>query len=172
MTIVKVDVSKDYSKELAIFTDGSALSNSNSAPAGWGVYIPLIKKSLSKGIIGTNNQAELEAIRVALWYFKQYFDKIFKDLLSSVVTRDAIYLISDSEYSMNVISGRYKASKNKDLIASCQTLIQQISDTLHVRVLFMHVNSHTNKQDFLSTNNAIVDTLARTRANEMKSSQK
>lgn len=172
MTIVEFDRSKDYSNELTIFTDGSALSNSKSAPAGWGVYIPRIKKSLSKGLLGTNNQAELEAIRVALWYFKQYFDKTFKRLLDTSASTDSVYLVSDSEYSMNVVSGHYKASKNKELIAACQTLIQEISDTLHVKVLFLHVNSHTNKQDYLSINNAIVDTLARTRANEMKSTQK
>lgn len=168
MTLIAQDSRIDYSKELTIFTDGSALNNSKTSPAGWGVYIPLIKKALSKGIIGTNNQAELEALRVALWYFKAQYEHMFKSILERVNTHDTIYIISDSEYGIKAVTGINKVNTNKASIDASKELIEYIQNTLHIWVRFIHVNSHTNGTDFMSINNAIVDELARKKAEEMK----
>ena len=53
---------------LDIYTDGSALKNSQESPAGAAFYIPSMRILRSKSFIGTNNIAELIAIDYALWY--------------------------------------------------------------------------------------------------------
>lgn len=168
MSLIELDQHHDYSKELTIFTDGSALSNSKTSPAGWGVYIPLMKKSLSKGIIGTNNQAELEAMRVALWYFKTKFDEIFKNIVDKVETKNTVFIISDSEYTLKAITGINKVNANKSTIETCKAMINEIQNELNIHIYFIHVNSHTGGTDFMSVNNAIVDKLARDKAESMK----
>lgn len=152
----------DYSKELSIFTDGSALGNSKDAPAGWAMFIPYNKLLISKGMLGTNNQAELEAIRYSLWYIKNHLDD-FKDIIHD----HNIYLLSDSEYSINVIIGKYKAKLNKDKILTCKILLKDIEKQGY-KIVFTHVIAHTGGKDYVSYNNNIVDVAARKRAFEMK----
>ena len=172
MTKIQQNSSIDYAHEITIFTDGSALSNSKTSAAGWGVYIPALKRSFSKGFIGTNNHAELEAIRVALWYFNERYDDTFANILNTI-NKHEIYIISDSEYSINAVTGVNKVKANKNIIDTCKKLISDIEQNRSVKIYFIHVNSHTNGNDFMSVNNAIVDKLARTAAeNVNKSSTK
>lgn len=168
MTLVDVSPVTDYSKEMTIFTDGSALSNSKRSPAGWGVYIPLLKKSFSKGLFGTNNIAELTAIQFALWYIDNHYDDILKPTMDKLEHPDTIYIIADSEYSIKAVTGINKAKVNTDIITSCKDTLQSIKSNHRLRILFLHVNSHTGGSDFMSTNNDIVDYLARSKAEEMK----
>lgn len=170
MTLVLPDKDVDYSRELTIFTDGSALGNSKTSPAGWGVYIPLLKISMSKGMTGTNNQAELEAMRVGLWYFRTNWDNKFKRVLAQL-GKTEIYIVSDSEYSIKAACGINSVNANKREIENIKSLIEEIQG-LKVGVKMIHVNSHTNKTDFLSVNNAIVDSLASSKAKEMKEKNK
>lgn len=170
MTLVTVDNEKDYSKEFTIFTDGSALGNSKTSPAGWGVYIPMLKISMSKGMIGTNNQAELEAMRVGLWYFRTNWEEKFKKVLKEL-GKNEVYFVSDSEYTLKAVCGINSVNANKREIENCKGLIEEI-EGLKVSVKMIHVNSHTNKTDFLSVNNAIVDSLASTKAKSMKDKNK
>ena len=95
----------DYSQKFTIFTDGSALNNKASAPAGSAVYIPSMKRLWSKSMLATNNQAELEAIRYALWWFKENAQQIGN------IPDNTLYLFTDSAYSMNAISGKWKKLK-------------------------------------------------------------
>ena len=44
-------------KTLVCFTDGSALKNSQTAPAGWAFYVPKFRYLKSNSMIGTNNKA-------------------------------------------------------------------------------------------------------------------
>ena len=67
-------------KPLLCFTDGAAKSNSKNANAGWGVYIPKFKYFNSGSMKGTNNQAELEAVKQLLTYLSTI------NLFSSVLT--------------------------------------------------------------------------------------
>lgn len=152
----------DYSNELTVFTDGSALSNKKDAPAGWAMYIPCKKRLISKGMFGTNNQAELEAIRYALWYMKEHINDYMP-----FIKEGKIYFLSDSEYSINTIKGKYKVKANKNKIAVCRILIEDLAK-MGYTVHFEHVMAHTGGKDFVSYNNNIVDVTARKRATEMR----
>ena len=149
----------DYSTKFTIFTDGSALNNKSEAPAGMALYIPSRKLLLSKSMIATNNQAELEAIRYALWYFTQRFiDQRLHD--------NTLYIFTDSEYAISAITGKWKNLKeNLPKINVCRGLIKQI-DEKGKKTAFIHVKAHTKQKDFISLNNDIVDQEARRRAKE------
>ena len=153
------DKGVDYSSKFTVFTDGSALSNKKDAPAGWAIYFPTKKNLIAKGMIGTNNQAELEAMRYCLWYFIQkYIDFDIPD--------NTLYVFSDSEYTINSITGKYNGSANKEKIAICKKLIKEIEQKRKIE--FIHAYAHTNGKDFISTNNEIVDFAARDEAKKMK----
>ena len=172
MTIQPVDPKADYSRRFTIFTDGSALSNSKHAPAGWAIYVPLTKKSFSKGLFGTNNVAELKALSCALWHVNTAYESTLKPIFDACDIKDTVYIISDSEYGLKAVSGVNKAKANADLIQYCKELIDSIQRQLSIRVVFHHVNSHTGGEDFMSVNNDIVDKLARSKAESMKISTK
>lgn len=169
MTFVDSDI--DYSKEFTIFTDGSALFNAKYAPAGWGVYIPLSKTSISGSLCGTNNIAELTAIKTAFEYFESNYDKTFKPLLESI-GKNTLFLVSDSEYALKAITGVNKAKANIDIINECKEHIFNIRKNLKVKIHFVHCISHTGETDFISTNNAIADALANKKAEEMNNKKK
>ena len=152
----------DYSKKFTIFTDGSALNNRAEAPAGMAVYFPSVKVLRSKSMIGTNNQAELEAMRYALWYFMEQHKKW-------TVPDNTIYVFSDSEYVINSIQNKWKAKENMAKIRICQKLIKLIKTT-GFELRFIHVKAHTKKKDFISLNNDIVDQEARRCATEIRDS--
>ena len=156
----------DFSQKFTIFTDGSALNNKASAPAGCAVYIPSVKRLLSKSMLATNNQAELEAIRYALWWFKENGSKYVP------IPDNKLYIFTDSNYSMNAISGKWKKLKeNMPKITVCRRLIHDIKTTYKISTVFIHVRAHTRKKDFVSINNDIVDQEARRQATEMKSGE-
>lgn len=149
----------DYSTKFTVFTDGSALNNKKDAPAGCAIYFPTKKHLIAKGMIGTNNQAELEAMRYCLWYFTQkYIDIDIPD--------NTLYVFSDSEYTINSITGKYNGSANKEKIEICKKLIKEIEQKRKIK--FIHVYAHTNGKDFISINNEIVDFAARDEAKKMK----
>jgi len=146
-----------------IFTDGSALNNSSTSFAGCAVYFPNINKIFSKSLKGTNNIAELSAIEYALWYVNKHI------LLKIESTYKTMQLFTDSEYSINVITGKKNSEKNKDIIFKCQTLYKNINSK--IKLEFVHIDAHSNKQDFIHKCNDIVDKLARKRAKEMSNAQ-
>lgn len=168
MTIQPVAPDADYSRRFTIFTDGSALSNSKNAPAGWAMYAPLTKKAFSKGLFGTNNIAELKAISCALWYINTEYESTLKPIMDACDVKDTVYIISDSEYGLKAVAGVNKAKANVDVIDYCKTLVDTIRKQLSLKIVFHHVNSHTGGEDFMSINNDVVDKLARARANSMK----
>ena len=143
-----------------IFTDGSALNNSQDSKAGWAVYMPSVHKLFSKSMIGTNNQAELEAIRFALWYVIENFDK-----LRELFVDNEIVIKSDSKYSIDVVTGAKNSKLNVDRITQCKEFIETISNK-GININFVHVNAHTNKKDFDSRCNDLVDKAAREKASE------
>lgn len=153
----------DYSKVFTIFTDGSALSNAKDAPAGWACFFPWQKVLRSKSMTGTNNQAELEAIRYALWWFSIKY-------ISVPIPNNTVYVFSDSEYAINSVEGKYKGKLNVAKIKAIQMLIEELKQkSKHVE--FVHCRAHTGSNDFISINNAIVDHEARRQATELKTNK-
>mgnify|MGYP001042342677 CR=1 FL=1 len=149
------------SSKFLVFTDGSALGNSENAFAGCATLFPSIGKMYSKGIIGTNNFAELSAIRYALRFLYRNYST-----LSNKISK-GILIYSDSMYSINVVSGKYKANKNEDIINECKDYIEKFQN-LNINVDFRYVKAHTGKKDYISKCNDIVDKKAREQATKMK----
>ena len=129
---------------LDIYTDGSALKNSQESPAGAAFYIPTMKILRSKSFIGTNNVAELIAIDYALWYCLEN-------------NLDNILIHSDSQYSINAVTGKNKAKANTKLIERIQIKLQQLD------VQFEYVRGHKGIEE-----NEIVDKAARKAALKKK----
>lgn len=134
-----------------IFTDGSAINNCANAFAGVAFYIPSTKHLYRGAMRGTNNQAELTAIYKALTYI--YDNRTVFDITNNTIT-----LYSDSTYALNAVTGTHKAHTNVELINKCKELINKLSLTYSMR--FVHVPAHTNKTDYASINNDIVDKAA------------
>ena len=135
---------KSRPKPLLCFTDGAAKSNAKNANAGWGVYIPKFKYYNSGSMKGTNNQAELEAVKQLLLYLSEI------DLFSSVL------IYTDSKYVIGIFVDNNKYKVNVDLINE----IKELRKNIKVKVGFKHVEAHTKKTDFISRCNAVVDKLA------------
>jgi ribonuclease HI len=86
-----------------VFTDGACTGN--PGPAGIGVFFQYLDhtKEISRFIgPGTNNIAELTAIKVALQEIKDH--------------TLPIALFTDSSYCYGLLTGSYKAKKNRDLV--------------------------------------------------------
>lgn len=143
---------------IEIFTDGSALSNSKNAFAGWACYFVDLKLLRSGSLRSTNNYAELWAIHYALYRL----EKVIKPIDETIVIK------TDSLYSIKVVTGINKAKVNLELIKSIQIRIKRLAVTGN-RIEFKHVNAHTNGDDHDSVYNDIVDKEARRQAEELKS---
>ena len=86
-----------------VFTDGACIGN--PGPSGIGVFFQYrdYKKEISRFIgAGTNNTAELIAVKVALQEIKD--------------PSLPIALFTDSSYCYGVLTGSFKAKKNHDLV--------------------------------------------------------
>jgi ribonuclease HI len=98
-----------------IYTDGA--SSGNPGPSGIGVVMRYggHEKEISRYIgIGTNNIAELEAVRVALSEVKN--------------PEIPVRIYTDSSYVLGVLTLGWKAKKNVDLIRSIQKLMGKFRD--------------------------------------------
>ena len=104
----KVELPENKKREfdedtILIFTDGAC--EGNPGPAGIGVFFQYrnYKKEISRFIgYGTNNIAELTAIKIALQEIKN--------------PHLPVALFTDSSYCYGVLTGRLKAKKNHPLI--------------------------------------------------------
>lgn len=148
-----------------IFTDGSALSNKKDACAGWAICI--IDEDNSNEIIksgklhATNNQAELFAISYSLWYSLNVYK----------FEKCKIMIKTDSQYAINILTGKMKPKINLKLIKGCLNLKNKLED-LGNEISFIHILAHTGKDDKDSKYNDIVDKLARKRAKELQEEEK
>ena len=138
---------------MKIFTDGSSLSNHKEAPAGSAVYFVELDKTISYKFIGTNNQAELLALDLALWY-------IFKHNLP---TNDEYEFYLDSEYVIKIVTKINKPRSNKNIVSA---IFKKLANLTNYK--FIHVKAHTKGEDDISKWNDKVDKLAKKRAEEMK----
>lgn len=124
-----------------VFTDGSC--RGNPGPMGIGIVIipnindmNTIVKFGKKIGNGTNNIAELTAIKIGIENALKY--------------NKPIILFTDSEYSINVVTGRYKAKANIDLINDIQKLIKL--NSIQIKYVKGHdKNVFNNIADSLAT---------------------
>ncbi len=94
---------------LNIWTDGSCIGN--PGPGGWAFVCPSEKSDSGSVPETTNNRMELQAIIEALkWVGEAYPHK-------------AVKILSDSQLSINVLSGKWRPRKNLDLIHAAGELI-------------------------------------------------
>jgi ribonuclease HI len=155
-------------KLFRVFTDGACQGNGKSwALAGIGVHFPRgqiedIGLPFTVAPI-TNQRAELAAILYALTSI--YEGKLYKGY-------DAIALYTDSDYSIkcvtlwlpgwrakNWVTASGTPVKNLDIILPIDEMLTKLK-AVKVPVIFVHVRSHTEKDDYRSRHNAIADTLA------------
>ena len=138
---------------LRCFTDGAAKGNAQNAPAGWAFYIPKLNIRRSGSMTGTNNQAELTAVKELLSY-------ILTELNTTPFENEnpELMIFSDSKYTINILTG-FKYTTNKDLINSIFDLGRLLRQKFSV-IKFKYVEAHTNNDDWVSKCNAIVDKLA------------
>lgn len=108
-------------ESIKIYTDGACSGN----PGISGIGIVLIYndqiKKISKNIgHGTNNIAELQAIKVALETVKR------KDI--------PVVIYTDSQYCIGTLTGKWKAKLNVELIKDIQKLMKTFKDIKFVKV--------------------------------------
>lgn len=137
MEIQKVDIQ--------IYTDGSCRANGNG---GIGVVWIRNKKKVqeySKKFQNvTNNIMELKAIKVAL-----------KSIKTPI---DSLEIISDSEYSIGVITNpKWNPKKNLKLITNIKNLLKEKQKLVKNSIKFSHVKGHNGNEfnelcDKLATN--------------------
>lgn len=100
---------------IVVYTDGSCYGN--PGPAGLGVLLEWKGKTREASVYlgeGTNNIAELEAIRHALQLIRR------RDL--------PVRLYTDSAYAIGVLVGGWKAKENVELIESIRRLLPRFAD--------------------------------------------
>jgi len=152
--IICTDYENNYNDSiLNVYTDGSSYHNGKpDALASYGVYFGENDNRNESGLItekASNNRGELMGILRAIELLKEDED--------SIVHTDSMYgLKCVYEYGIKMKNMGYpKEIPNIDII-------QKIREVLEVKtkIKFHHLNSHTNKEDKHSLNNAIVDKMA------------
>lgn len=108
-----------------VFTDGA--SSGNPGPSGAGVFFKYNEheKKISRYLgHGTNNIAELEAIKTGLLEIKN------KTL--------PVQLYTDSSYALGLLTKNWKPKKNQALVESIKVLVKQFP-----RLTFVKVKGHS-----------------------------
>jgi ribonuclease HI len=147
-----------YNNKLCVFTDGACINNGKpNAKAGYSVifpYLPHLNYSDKLSNNHTNNRAEYMAVIKAIEIINNY-DKSCKNKL---------YIYTDSELLVKSITkwiklwkkNGWKTSKNSDVLNKDLLII--LDDLLQTRnIEFIHVEAHTNKNDWISKWNNIAD---------------
>jgi ribonuclease HI len=152
--------------ELALFTDGACKGNANvqqhACPAGWGVavvadvppgatvggqvqcelYGPVELRADSPYFlgaeVGSNNTGELSGVCEALCFL------IGQPAEDPSHAAPAV-ICYDSEYAAMQAQGKWKANKNKALVARTQELLRQARARRDVR--FLHVKGHSGAHE-------------------------
>lgn len=130
--------------EFKIYTDGSSRMSKNSGGIGivW-IKDDKVIQEYSKGFKNaTNNQMELIAIYIALRSIKKPID--------------SLEILSDSEYSIGVLTKPWKPKKNIELIAKIKKQIVETQKLVKEPIKWTHVDGHkdnefNNRADFLAT---------------------
>jgi ribonuclease HI len=153
------------STEITAYTDGSLIKKGKTVYCGYGIYFlnnvykPISRKFTHLPI--TNNRAELYAILKTI-IITNKIDNQRK--LTNKPRIEKLTIYSDSEYSVKTYNEwlpkwlkNNKDYKNPDIINETLKQIKLSS----FKIIFIHVRSHTGKQDAHSIANEIVDNLAK-----------
>ena len=130
-----------------IFVDGSCRGNGNG-----GIGVLWLKngekvQEYSKGFKGvTNNKMELIAIYVALKSVKKEID--------------SLEIVSDSEYSIGVLTKPWNPKKNVELIAKIKKQIDETQKLVKTPIKWTHTRGHQKDDTELTKFNNSVDKLA------------
>jgi len=124
-------------KDIICYTDGSA--KGNPGESGSGVYIvwpnnsyeTTLGKYLGKS---TNNIAELTAIKTAL----QTIDIMILTYPEIITTDTQLYILTDSEYSLNAVTGNIRVNTNVELINSIKLLIKNYKFKINIHWIPAH----------------------------------
>ncbi len=124
------------------YIDGSSKGNPGKSGAGIAIYDNDNQRVLTMGVPlghGTNNQAELKALQVAL-----------DELIKLDYHQFDVIIQTDSKLVVGIFSQRWKANYNLEII-------NPIKETLSTfkRVIFTHVRAHSGIEQ-----NVLVDRLA------------
>ncbi|GAB6095426.1 hypothetical protein JCM14469_16780 [Desulfatiferula olefinivorans] len=128
----------DEAGVIHVFTDGA--SSGNPGPSGIGIFFRYgdHEKEISRYIgQGTNNIAELEAIRTAL-------SEIKKPELP-------VRLYSDSSYALGLLTQNWKPKKNVELVESIKALMKRFSNLTLIKVSGHSGVEGNEKADRLAT---------------------
>ena len=137
-----------------IFTDGSCRGNKNGGIGVVWLNDGKLIQEYSKGFKNTtNNKMELTAIKVALYSIKGEIN--------------SLKIISDSEYSIGVITKPQKKKKNIELINSIKSLLQEKQKLVKSKIEFIHVKGHSKESNENSMWNNKADNLATTASNQI-----
>jgi ribonuclease HI len=142
-----------------VYTDGACKNNGKAnATAGYGIFFGVNdSKNVSKKVINekqTNNVAEMLAII-----------EVYDILKNEIENNDKITIVTDSEYCLKCLNSYGdKCSKknwevnipNKDLVMKMYNIYKKLDN-----VKFLHVESHTGKNEIHSIGNDYADKLAR-----------
>lgn len=159
----KYSTIKKYVEHIEIFTDGSCMNKPTGVMCGYGVHFYNVdEKDISKKFKHkplTNQRSELYAIYRGIGtIIKRYkFNKltIYTDSAYSI---GCLTLWIDNWKLNDWRTSTKKPVKNVDII---QKIDKYISRTkYHKKIEFVHVKSHTGKQDYRSIGNAKADELA------------
>jgi len=130
--------------QINIYTDGAC--SGNPGPAGIGVCILYgINKNPAKTISmnignGTNNIAELSAIKISLEYVIKNNDP----------NKDEIIIYTDSQYCIGALSKNWKIKTNEVLIITIKRLISQIKNIKFIKVKGHSISKYNNIADKLA----------------------
>jgi len=131
-------LSHDENGVVHVFTDGA--SSGNPGPSGIGVLLRYgqHEKEISRFIgQGTNNIAELEAIRVGL-------SEIKKPELP-------VRLYTDSSYALGLLTKNWKPKKNIELVESIRTMMKGFKNLTLVKVAGHSGIDGNERADHLAT---------------------
>jgi len=123
---------------ITIYTDGA--SSGNPGPGGIGVFLKFREheKEISESIGNTtNNIAELMAIQRGLLELKRC------DL--------PVRIYTDSSYALGILTKRWKASKNQELVADIRKLISKFKDVKLIKTKGHAGIAGNEKADLLAT---------------------
>ena len=116
-----------------IYTDGSCRGNGNG-----GIGVVWLRNDekvyeYSRGFKNTtNNQMELTAIYVALRSIKRPLN--------------SLEIISDSEYSIGVLTKSWKIKKNIELIAKIKKQLVETQKLVKEPIIWTHVRGHSDNE--------------------------
>lgn len=150
------------SEQLCVFTDGACSNNGKkNARAGYAVIFPYLQElnySTELKENPTNNRAEynavIDAIKIANMHDSTYQRKLF------IYTDSDLLIKSVTIWIKNWKKNGWKTANKKDVLNKDLLLI--LDSLMQTREIeFIHVEAHTNKNDWKSYWNDIADKEAR-----------